>query len=115
MGTPLRPPSLSGLIQAGSAFVVVSTILGHAGRFNWFLDLFAHFRIQYFIILSAAVLLHLMWRKWGWAIFFAIFAVWNACLLLPFYFHERSETHLADPCTVRVLVLNVHTASTAYD
>jgi len=107
--------SFKGLAQTGGAFVVVSTVLGHLGQLHWILDLFAHFRVPYFVLLAIAAALHVVWRSWRWAILLGLFASWNACLVLPLYLHERAETHLADPCKVRVLVLNVHTANTEYD
>ena len=115
MGTTLRPPGFKGLIQAGGTFVALSTVLGHAGRYHWTLDLFAHFRVQYFVLLAVAALLHAFMRSWRWTVFFGAFAAWNLCLLLPFYAGDRIDASAPNPCRIRVLSLNVHTESTAYD
>jgi endonuclease/exonuclease/phosphatase (EEP) superfamily protein YafD len=53
---------LVALVGAGAFVALIGTVLGFFGRWHWFLDLFAHFRGQYFAALAAAGLL-LAWAR----------------------------------------------------
>jgi endonuclease/exonuclease/phosphatase (EEP) superfamily protein YafD len=58
----------SAYIAAGAFLALFCSLIGYLGRFHWFLDLFAHFKIQYFLLAGgccavSAVDFHLARRK----------------------------------------------------
>jgi endonuclease/exonuclease/phosphatase (EEP) superfamily protein YafD len=74
-----------GLVQAGAAVAAAGTVLGYLGRWHWFLDLFAHFRGQYFAALAGtALLMGVARRPWSALLFLAAAAA-NAVALAPFF------------------------------
>ena len=73
------------LLEAGAAVAVAGTLLGYLGRWHWFLDLFAHFRGQYFVALAgAALFLAALRRPWRALVFLAAAAA-NAISLAPLF------------------------------
>jgi len=57
--------SVVGLLEACGGVLAVATIAGFAGRFSWALDLFAHFRPHYAVLLLAGVAAG-WWLKRPW-------------------------------------------------
>ena len=61
-------------------------MLGFFGRFWWVLDLFSHFRLQYFLSLFLLVVILLVGRKKRLVLLFAVFTGLNAAVTIPLYF-----------------------------
>ena len=102
-GAVLRLKNLTAL-----GFVAtLGTVLGFLGAWNWFLDLFAHFRVQYFWGLLVIGVLILFERKRAWAFTFLIMSAVNLVLILPFYL-GKPKPHNYDTAPLRVMLINVH-------
>jgi endonuclease/exonuclease/phosphatase (EEP) superfamily protein YafD len=106
----LKPPRLSaiGLLSAGGSLCCIATPLGWLGEWWWFFDLFAHFRVQYFVALALLSILMALLKSKAFAIVFAIFALINLGPLAPYYL-SSPPTPPAGATVFRVLVLNVNT------
>lgn len=104
-----RRPGLRlwGLFTAAGSLAVLATMLGFFGRFFWFLDLFSHFRVQYFLGLISLGLLLLGCRRWRAAALFFCFAGLNLSVVLPLYWGRSAVP--AEGFPLRVMLLNVNT------
>jgi endonuclease/exonuclease/phosphatase (EEP) superfamily protein YafD len=73
-----------GLLIAGGPICLLATVLGHFASLNWFLELFSHFRVQYFfgLIVCAAVACR---GNRTWSAAFVGGAVANLFSIIPFY------------------------------
>ncbi len=72
-----------GVFGAAGVIACVATVLGFCGRFWWTFDLFAHFRVQYFLGLAVVAVLLLIPRQRKLAACFAVFALINLAVILP--------------------------------
>lgn len=97
-----------GVIIAAGVIISISTILGFLGALYWFLDLFSHFRVQYFIGLVIISLLLLIPQKHKIALCFGFFAIVNLSMILPLYFVRTKDTFNSQ-LSNRVLLINVNT------
>jgi endonuclease/exonuclease/phosphatase (EEP) superfamily protein YafD len=97
------------LLLAG-ALTTAATLLGFCGRFHWFLDLFSHFRVQYFWTLAGTALCLVFFHKFRPALIFTAAATINAAVLLPLYF-DRAPLPSPAPAPIRAILLNVNTRS----
>lgn len=73
------------LLQAGGGAALTLTLLGFLGSWHWFLDLFSHFRGQYFLTLAVLSLLFCIRRHWTSTIVFLAGAALNAWVLHPLW------------------------------
>lgn len=104
-----RPSNrLWSLISAAGAVAGMASMLGFFGATNWFLDLFSHFRVQYFLGLSIVAMLLLIPRKRRWAACFGALAVMNLAVILPLYL-GRTPARASGTPTVRAMLANVNT------
>ncbi|MFH2043855.1 MAG: endonuclease/exonuclease/phosphatase family protein [Pseudomonadota bacterium] len=99
---------LWSLITVAGAIASALTILSFFGHLFWIADLFSHFRVQYFIGLTAAALLLLIPRKRKTALCFALLAAVNLSTILPFYIGQAERASGSKP-TFRAMLLNVNT------
>jgi endonuclease/exonuclease/phosphatase (EEP) superfamily protein YafD len=97
------------LIVANGAFVTLCTLLGFAGRWNWFFDLFSHFRIQYFLILLATIVLLSLFRMFQAALIFIVPATLNLLLLAPLYWPPPPTPTLDPASHLSAILINVNT------
>jgi len=97
-----------GLLTAAGAIACVATIVGFLGRYSWFLDLFSHFRVQYFFGLGGLGLIFLVLKDRRKAAIFLIFSIINLCIILPLYFRSGGQPAHSEN-TLRVMLLNVNT------
>lgn len=103
-----------GLVEAGAAVAVAGTLLGYLGRWHWFLDLFAHFRAQYFVALAGtALLLAALRRPWPSLVFLAAAAA-NAVALAPLFLSPPPSDHTPGPTTASPPPLRVVTCNLLY-
>jgi endonuclease/exonuclease/phosphatase (EEP) superfamily protein YafD len=101
--------TMIGLAAAGVAALTALAI----APLPWPLDLADHFRVQYLVAGAAVTPLAIALRRPGAADLAAIAALGNLVVVAP---HLRPAPTSAAPTTpLRVLVLNVHTSSTAHD
>jgi endonuclease/exonuclease/phosphatase (EEP) superfamily protein YafD len=98
------------VLTAGGVVASIATLLGFLGDWWWGFDLFSHFRVQYFLGLSAVAIVLVLRRQYWVPACFGLFAIVNLCTIAPFYFggvplpSEGSRTY-------RSLLMNVNTES----
>jgi endonuclease/exonuclease/phosphatase (EEP) superfamily protein YafD len=97
-----------GLCTAAGVVACVATALGFLGRISWFLDLFSHFRVQYFLGLLLLSVFLLVGRRRRTATVFLILASVNLAVVLPLYFGKPNTPGDASPA-MRAMLLNVNT------
>jgi endonuclease/exonuclease/phosphatase (EEP) superfamily protein YafD len=103
-----------GLACAGGAVLVATTVAGFLERVWWRFELFAHFRVQYFLGLALVTALALVWRRRWAAATFAAFAGMNLALIAPLY----SSADALPPSGTQVLditLLNVLTSNDRHE
>lgn len=105
---------LSGMLSAAGTVACCATVFGFLGRFSWFLDLFSHFRVQYFLGLAVigAILFAAKSRKTA-SVFFA-FACINLALIVPLYLGRQPPPH-GGHRSLRAMLINVNTAAGSPD
>lgn len=101
----LRP---QGVLTAGGSVACAATCFGFLSRFFWILDLFSHFRAQYFVALTIFGLLLLTLRRRRTAFVFLACAAINLSTIITFYLGENRPTPSSTP-TLRAMLLNVNT------
>ncbi|MBP7865437.1 MAG: endonuclease/exonuclease/phosphatase family protein [Acidobacteria bacterium] len=85
-----------------------ATLLGFPGAWAWYLDLFAHFRVQYFVGLSLLAIPFYLTRRFRTALVFTAFALANLAVIIPLYVGPET----APPGrgrALRVMLVNVNT------
>ena len=102
-------PFLWGVLSMAGVVVCAATLVGFFGKYSWFLDLFAHFRVQYLFGLSLLGLLFAVARRHRMALLFAAVACINAGVVFPLYV-GGSPRVTANDNVLRVMLINVNTA-----
>jgi endonuclease/exonuclease/phosphatase (EEP) superfamily protein YafD len=99
-----------GLLTSVGLVVCSATILGFFGRYWWFFDLFAHFRVQYFLGLAALCLVFFLGCRRKTAAAFVLLAALNLVQFLPLYFGSPPPAPPTDR-VMRAMLINVNTQS----
>jgi len=86
----------------------LATLLGFAGSLWWVLDLFSHFRIQYFFGLLGMALLLLFPRRYKACAFFGAVSLINLSTIVPLYLGAEPQPAKTSQ-TYRGLLMNVNT------
>lgn len=97
-----------GLLTTAGIVASSATVFGFLGQFSWLLDLFSHFRVQYFLGLAILGVLLLAMKRRRTAVVFLIFAGINLFVVLPLYFGSRVSTPPSMQ-PIRAMQLNVNT------
>ncbi len=92
----------------GGAGLCLATLLGFAGRFAWYLDLLAHFRVQYLIALSIYGLAFLAMHQRRQAVIFFAAAALNLAVIAPLYISDGTMP-APGSLKMRALLINVNT------
>ena len=112
-GTPSSSRDLRSLagVAGASLFAVAlcGLCLGFLGAFHWFLDLFAHFRIQYAVALVLATILALFGRRVPVAIIAGALALLLIADLSSYYFGGRQANENGH--ALKTVSFNVNTAN----
>jgi endonuclease/exonuclease/phosphatase (EEP) superfamily protein YafD len=98
------------LVAASGAVLSAATLAAFFGSFWWFLDLFSHFRVQFFFGLWAVALLLLFRRRYKAPAVFGIFAFVNLCTIAPLYLGKDAQPTEVSR-SYRGLLINVNTES----
>jgi endonuclease/exonuclease/phosphatase (EEP) superfamily protein YafD len=98
------------LITATGAILATASFLAVLGRFWWLLDLFSHFRVQYFLGLAAVALVLIFRHRYKVPAFFGVLAIANLCTIVPLYF-GRDPQPTGVSRSYRSLLMNVNTES----
>ena len=102
--TPKRN-TWTGIADFVAMGLVGVTLLGFLGSFNWILDLFAHFRVQYMQLCLPLIGIYLWKRMNHKAIAVVLLAALNYSLVLPFYFGKPAP---AKEKPIRAMLLNLN-------
>ena len=102
---------LSGLFSAALFLLALGSATGTAlaffGAHHWFIDLFTHFRVQYFWALLILCAWHFFRRQRLLVAAFFLLAVVNAAFILPFYFNKPAPlNHEGEPLSAMLLNVN---------
>jgi len=89
-------------------YITLASLLGFFGRVFWVLDLFAHFRVQYFQICLVLILIALWKRRNKLAAALAVVACFNYAFILPFYFGKTAAEQVP---TVRAMLMNINASN----
>ncbi len=81
-----NPLSVNGIIDLLAVGLAAATVFGFLGRFNWFLDLFSHFRVQYMQLCLPLIGVALWKRLNARAAALVLLAAVNYAFVLPLYF-----------------------------
>jgi endonuclease/exonuclease/phosphatase (EEP) superfamily protein YafD len=84
-----------GVIYITALGACLGTVAGFMGRIWWRLDLFSHFRVQYFIILTTCAVALIVGGKWIEAIPPGAGILINLSLILPYYDPRRRKNKSA--------------------
>ncbi len=95
--------------------LAMASLLPFAGRLHWRIDLFSHFRTQYFIGLAALLLISLLVGNRRGAIIALVFALLNAALIAPLYLPQHRGPEDFSGESYRLLLANVNTSNRSYN
>ena len=95
----------SATLGAGWLSVVGLAAAGNLGRYWWWFDLAAHFRVQYFVVALGLCGVALLTRCWKWALASLGLATVLGATLLPFW--SGAVRRPAGSERLRILSVNV--------
>ena len=107
---------LDRLATIGLIGTALALLAGELGRFHWLLELASHFLVQYVLALVIAIAWFLLRRKWlrlGATVLLLSIPAWRLAPYLPV--GADGATAAATTHRVRVMTINVHASSMAYD
>ncbi len=102
-----------GILRAGMAVTVASSLAGFFARLAWPFEQLCHFRPQYFIVLAVCAALFLAGKKYKSSAAAGVIAALNFALILPLYLSGATPT--GDGPRVRILLANVHTSNVQHE
>ncbi len=105
LGLRLRP---WGMLTAAGALSGVGTFVGFFGGLWWPLDLFSHFRAQYFLVLAMIAVILGIGRKRRPALILGAVSLINLGVILPLYFGGSPSDAPEDSSSLRAMLLNVN-------
>lgn len=106
--------SILGLTQIIAFFVFtfsLPTIFNHIHRY---LELFSHFRFQYFSLSLLCTVLFLIYRNYKSAFTMALVLILNSVYIIPWYFNFNENTDDKYTVQLKILHSNVNTANIHY-
>ncbi|MBI3986309.1 MAG: endonuclease/exonuclease/phosphatase family protein [Lentisphaerae bacterium] len=101
--------SLRGLLETGGGALCLGTVAGFLGPLAWWLDLAAHFRLQYLAGLLLLAVLFAVFRRSRMAAVFLAFALVNLALIVPLFLPGPNAHPAGATPTLRALLANVNT------
>lgn len=105
--------TLWNLLALASGAVGLSTLFGFMARVDWRLELFSHFRVQYFLLLAGSSLVFLLERSYLAALLSSLFAMANLGVILPIY-RKPQQVAYNGHHKYRLLLANVLQPNRAY-
>lgn len=99
-----------GLLPLGLVGMTLCSLAGYLGSGYWFLDLFAHFKVQYSIILTVLVFGLILIKKRKTALVAVLILVINLTGILPLYIASKAHTKEGTSisiCSINLLSSNV--------
>jgi endonuclease/exonuclease/phosphatase (EEP) superfamily protein YafD len=101
------------LILVPAVILAVASIAAFFGRFVWWLDVLANFRVQFLtaLLVLGTVLALSRFRRWGWGILIA--AAINLAVVAPLYLGSPGEATVDAP-SIRVMSFNLLSTNDQY-
>lgn len=104
--------SIIGLLQAAAVLTVIFSLLTGFGFPHHSIELFSHFRLQYFVSSVLLLVVFTFLRHYIYIGSLAVAAIFNATFVLPWYFAEPAAV-AGVPLTL--IHANVHSINTDYE
>ncbi len=104
--------NIIGLLQAAAVLTVIFSLITGLDIPYHSIELFSHFRLQYFVISVFLLAVFTFLRHYIYIVSLAVAAIFNATFVLPWYFAE-SATVAGEP--IKLLHANVHSSNTEYE
>lgn len=92
----------------------VLTLAGFFSQYSWWLDLAAHFRLQYLIIQLLCIILCIFQRRKKLLLVITVFALINLTFIAPYYFPQKQTPHNVTSKPLTILLINVNSSNTNY-
>lgn len=96
-----------GLLKTAGCVILICSLLGFFGRYSWFADLMAHFRVQYSLGLLVLALIFAVSKRRLWAIILACGIIPNLIVIFPYCI--SGSTQPINPRGYKALLINVNT------
>jgi endonuclease/exonuclease/phosphatase (EEP) superfamily protein YafD len=103
-----------GLTQITAFFVFTFSLLTIFDDRHRYLELFSHFRAQYFSLSLFCTVLFLIYRNYKFAFTMALVVILNAVYLIPWYVSVNDKTEDKYAVQLKILHSNVYTANSHY-
>ena len=97
-----------GFLTAAGFLGLLGSLAGFLGRYAWWLDIAAHFRVQYTILFAVLAACYLVGKKRGWAFACLLLAVINFIPVAAYRFPTREYDTVKGP-SLKVALMNVNT------
>ena len=79
-----------GLLQAAAILTIMFSLLTAVNSQNWLVELFCHFRLQYFVAALLLAVTFAVFKEWSLAAALLLTSLFNASFLLPWYLPQES-------------------------
>jgi len=99
---------LNFYLSTAGVVIAVFSLLGFFGGIHWVLDLFSHFRVQYFQLCLILIGIALWRRQHKRAVALLAVALLNYAFVLPLYFGKPAP---ASGQTARAMLMNINAAN----
>ncbi len=112
----MKKSLLKNIIWFGISAVTCASLLPNLFSEYWFLDLFAHFKVQYLVIaLILLTLSVLVFKTKALAISLLLTSIlWNAYFIAPYYFNAKEDAPALGP-TFKIASLNLLSSNSETD
>jgi endonuclease/exonuclease/phosphatase (EEP) superfamily protein YafD len=112
--SPPKPSTLAGPLLAAALVTLFFSLLAFFGSVNPYVDLLAHFRVQYALLMLIAVLLALLVRSWRVTVVAVAPLAINAAVIVPLYLPVSSAAIDESIPLLKVVSFNVKTSNRSY-
>ncbi|MDQ2084946.1 endonuclease/exonuclease/phosphatase family protein [Herbivorax sp. ANBcel31] len=109
--------SIKGLVEALFALFFICNVVGYFGRFAWYLELFAHFKFQYFVVAILFTVTFLLLKTWKFLSLAILVLGVNFFHIAPFYLEFSSSDYVMpeNSNTLNLISFNVYTDNDNYE
>ena len=107
-----RLVTLVGLLQAAAVLTIAFSILTLAPTDHFALQLFSHFRLQYFVVSILLLVVFIVLRRRGYAGALFLVCLLNGSFILPWYFDTQEHGTGTD---LTLLLANVLSSNTRFE
>lgn len=104
---------MNALFTAALSGLILLTFTGFFGGYNLFLDLTSHFRLQYYLIASALMIIFVLMRKWRWTLLSLIPVAVNGFFIFSWFIAPPVQMQTTPD--LRILICNVEKYNKHYD